>query len=70
MKGEKAMISERTLKRWRRDSLNPKIVVDSKEDANVNPITTLSINSVMELHKRILRLTQELMDLVLIQKGQ
>jgi hypothetical protein len=64
------MISERTLKRWRRDSLNPIFNVVDTEVNDKNPYTSISINKVMELHGRILLLTQQLMDLYLIQKGR
>lgn len=60
MKGEKAMISEKTLRKWRRDAL--------KEVGN--PVMQENINQLYhEQNDRILRLTQELMDQHLIQKG-
>ena len=54
------MISERTLKQWRRDSLT----------IDYNPINPdlISYERLIELHQRILRLTQELMDWHLIKK--
>ena len=55
------MISERTLKRWRRDALKGTQSPDW-DKANANYIR--------EVSERILRLTQELMDLYLIQKGR
>ena len=51
------MITERTLKRWRRDALVYSATTD-------NPITTLMKEN-EEFRKRILRLTQELSDLLL-----
>jgi hypothetical protein len=52
------MITERTLKQWRRDALR---IPDSQE--------VVQTATVLELCKRILRLTQELMDLYLVKKG-
>jgi len=52
------MITERTLKRWRKESLTPK--VDNHDLENLNHI--------LQLHQRILRLTQELMDIYLIKR--
>jgi hypothetical protein len=67
MKGEKAMISERTLKQWRKHALH------SNEQIILN-YTTEEVDRIQrhyrELQERILRLTQELMDLHLIQKGR
>lgn len=62
------MISERTLRQWRKDSLTPSFCVDS--DENPNPDTIISVAKFFELHNRILRLTQELSDMILIQKGR
>ena len=53
-------ITERTLKRWRRE-----VLVDNELKTNVTS-TDLLIR--VELNKRILRLTQELLDLHLIKK--
>jgi len=59
------MISEKTLRRWRKASLDPLYNVNSVE----NPTTTsLSISHFQELHERILRMTQELLDQHLIRK--
>jgi hypothetical protein len=58
------MLSERVLKQWRRDSLAPEFKVDTENKT----FTTISINHILELHQRILRLTQELMDSHLIKK--
>jgi hypothetical protein len=60
------MITERTLKRWRRESLNPQYSVDTIESPN--PDTIVSLRHITELHNRILYLTQELMDLNLMKK--
>ena len=54
------MISERTLKRWRKDALRAEYNID----------TVISLAHAKEKDERILRLTQELMDLHLIQKGR
>ncbi len=53
------MISERTLRRWRRDALVTPKDVD----------LLLSSRLYIELQERILRLTQELLDQHLIRKG-
>ena len=53
------MISERTLKKWRRDALN------AVYDANDSAIIMLQSQ---EKDERILRLTQELLDLYLLKK--
>lgn len=52
------MITERTLKRWRIDAL--------KYPQNSDSVQTLNG---LEMATRIVRLTQELMDLYLIRKG-
>ena len=54
------MITKRALEQWRRDSLNPQFNIDSAE--NPNPYTTISVDRLLELHNRILRLTAELLD--------
>ena len=61
------MITERTLKQWRRESLTPNYTVDFEKD-NKDPYTIISLNHFLELHQRILRLTQELMDIHLMKK--
>ena len=60
------MITERTLKQWRKESLTPKYTVDSIE--NPHPDTVVSLDHILQLHQRILRLTQELMDIYLTKK--
>ena len=52
------MITEKTLRRWRMDAL--------KFPTNQETVPT---KSGLEMAERILRLTQELMDLCLIRKG-
>jgi hypothetical protein len=61
------MISERTLRQWRREALNSTYTVDCA--LNPNPDTIMSLRHAQEKDERILRLTQELMDLHLINKG-
>jgi len=57
------MITERTLRRWRRDALRfPSLNSVDKEGIN----SDLLIRN--ELNERILRLTQELMDQWLVRK--
>jgi hypothetical protein len=55
------MITERTLKNWRRDafSINKKTEVLAKQNPESLSITTVYIE---ELNNRILRLTQDLLD--------
>lgn len=57
------MISERTLKRWRSDALE--LFDSSSDEIDVYKILVLYSQS----KARILRLTQELMDLHLMKKG-
>jgi hypothetical protein len=63
------MITTRTLQQWRRDSLrnlsNPYMKMDQ---TNPDSITTDLIHF-HESNERILRLTQELLDLNLLKKG-
>lgn len=60
------MITERTLRNWRRDALShpPEIHITTQNGHEVN-IETLRLN---EMNQRILRLTQELIDLHLVRK--
>ena len=51
------MISERTLRNWRMDALKERNKLDT------------SLDNVSIIYERILRLTQELMDLYLVKKG-
>ncbi len=57
------MIAERTLKRWRRDALKESELTGLAFEKST--LVNLVIN---ELRQRILRLTQELMDLNLMKK--
>lgn len=58
------MISERLLKKWRRDALKEIAEIDSGSGRIIDKIGfTKTIN------ERILRLTQELQDLILLKKG-
>ena len=52
------MITERTLKKWRRDALT--VVTD---EMRCNQESILPSATLVELTQRILRMTQELMDL-------
>jgi len=59
------MITERTLKRWRRESLTETDLADT----DVGPVGTMQLITVIqEQNKRILRMTQELLDQHLIRK--
>ena len=59
------MITERTLKKWRKEAL------DSMEylDEDTSPVFSTNRVVILEREKRILRMTQELMDLHLM-KGK
>ncbi len=59
------MITERTLRQWRRDALKGKLMKDNLPPESLNT----SILYIEELHQRILRLTQELLDIQLMKKG-
>jgi hypothetical protein len=59
------MITERTLRRWRRDSLSLKDAAELTQDAKF----TVTTEHIKEIHERILRLTQELLDQHLMRKA-
>ena len=59
------MITEKTLKRWRKDSLLSTQDTLKFNTSNENNLLRDRIN---ELHDRILRLTQELLDNHLVRK--
>ncbi len=62
------MITERTLRQWRSDSLRALIILNSGVPDITN--TGLSIKNITtDPHERILRLTQELLDQHLMKKG-
>ena len=61
------MISERSLKQWRKDSLKADYITIDENDPTCIRTTR---NHIMELHHRILCLTQELMDAHLTMKGR
>lgn len=56
------MITERTLKKWRKEALEE---IQKETSLGLKELTTIKV----ELSKRILRMTQELMDLHLM-KGK
>ena len=56
-------ISEKTLRKWRKDALS-----DTTNPMRHDP--TQKENKYWELQERILRLTQELMDILLMRKGR
>ena len=58
------MITERTLKKWRKESLKVKDAVDKDIDF---PVQT-NRQSLVEWHTRILRMTQEMLDMHLLRK--
>jgi hypothetical protein len=58
------VITERTLRNWRKDALNCKVM-----KANLSPESlNTSVLYIEELHQRILRLTQDLLDIQLMRK--
>lgn len=61
------MISERTLKRWRRDALKEHSAPECCMEKETEKIGLLHHH---EMAERILRLTQELMDQYLLKKGK
>lgn len=61
------MISERTLKKWRREALI-EVGARFKVAPDADPLFRKLCETVEQLHGRILKLTQELMDLRLMQK--
>lgn len=54
------MISERTLKKWRKESLRGDLL-DSKIKNEDDIVICMEV-CIAELHERVLRLTQELLD--------
>ena len=58
------MVTERTLKHWRRDALNELEYIKTKA---IDPAEVSKLN---EYQNRILRMTQELLDAHLIRSGQ
>jgi hypothetical protein len=63
------MISEKILRKWRTDSLKMREPSNIDSIENPDPNTIVKASHWTELHDRILRLTQELMDLHLMRKG-
>jgi hypothetical protein len=61
-KGRKKMITERTLKRWRKDALEIRDILDKYNNESEFTIQR------REMSRRILHMTQELLDLHLIKK--
>jgi len=61
------MITERTLKKWRKEALQIKTDTDVILDASQFPVN-VSRQSVIEWQIRILRMTQELLDQHLLRK--
>lgn len=61
------MISDRMLKRWRREALF-EIEARFRVAPNADPLFRKLCETTEQLHGRILKLTQELMDLRLMQK--
>jgi len=58
------MISERTLRRWRRDAL-----IFKAFPSEMHEIVVLESQN-LRLRDQVIKLTQELMDLYLIRKGE
>ncbi len=63
------MITERTLKQWRREALK-EVQPGTTIPAQITPEgINIEVLHIVELNSRILRLTQELLDIYLIRKG-
>ncbi len=60
------MITKRTLENWRKDALRTDYSGIVRNDPESINIVVLKMN---DLNQRILRLTQELIDLQLVKKG-
>jgi hypothetical protein len=60
------MISEKTLRKWRRDSLV--ILSTTFQGESTVPVGPVNKEHYIELNERIIRLTQELMDHHLIRR--
>ena len=58
------MITERTLKKWRKDSLKIEDAINKDTDS---PVQT-NRQSLIEWHTRILRMTQEMLDMHLMRR--
>ena len=61
------MISERTLKRWRREALNAESKRSDLRRLHEGSVPVL-LEAYIELNERILRMTQELLDQHLVRK--
>ena len=61
------MITERTLRQWRKDALQTTETIESFDPA-LDVKVTKHITVINELSERILRLTQELLDQHLLRK--
>lgn len=58
------MITERTLRRWRAQAL-----MDQKANSNLPPEgTNVSVIALKQLNDRIIRMTQELLDIYLVKR--
>jgi hypothetical protein len=62
------MISPRTLNKWRRDALKDQIDPGTLVDHKGPVYPVYDIKDILELNRRILLMTQELLDLHLIKK--
>ena len=62
MKGAKAMVSERMLKKWRREALSMKFRIENETEHDIR------VELILGQAEIILQLTQSLMDLHLLKK--
>ena len=62
------MITERTLKQWRKESLKAEYKTKSIDSKTAEPVTEIKTSHLIQLHQRIDKLTQELMDIKLVMK--
>lgn len=64
------MISNRILREWRKEALLNREPSNIDSIENPDPDTITKVSTWKELHDRIIRLTQELMDINLIKGGK
>jgi len=62
------MITERTLKQWRRDALTCERDPETSPTMLGGPNVSMDITHYKKINRRILRLTQELMDIYLVKR--
>lgn len=68
-KGERIMISERMLRKWRRNALDIKETLERSPNLSIIPREDV-VRHIRELSGRILQMTQELLDQHLLRKSK